>query len=90
MRVVCIRIVGNLKLKRKNKDTRLIILAEFSLNCSPRQQRQKSLLVFVKPTKILRWIIRKRTDTSEHSTWERVLSIESTRRMVKRVSKVYN
>jgi hypothetical protein len=53
MRVVSIRIVGNLKPKRKNKDTRLVILEEFSLNRPPRQQRQKCLLVFVKPTKIL-------------------------------------
>jgi hypothetical protein len=30
------------------------------------------------------------TDTGEHSTWERVLNIESTRGMVKRVSEVYN
>jgi hypothetical protein len=53
MTVVSIRIVGNLKPKIKNKDTRLVILEEFSLNRPPRQQRQKCLLVFVKPTKIL-------------------------------------
>jgi hypothetical protein len=29
-------------------------------------------------------------DTGEHSTRERVLNIESTERMVKRVSEVYN
>jgi hypothetical protein len=35
MRVVSIRIIGNLKLKRKKKDTRLVILEDFSLNRSP-------------------------------------------------------
>jgi hypothetical protein len=34
MRVVSIRTIGNLKLKRKKKDTRLVILEEFSLNRS--------------------------------------------------------
>jgi hypothetical protein len=48
------------------------------------------LLVFVKPTEILWWIIHKSTDTGEHSIRERVLNIESTERMVKRVSKVYD
>jgi hypothetical protein len=37
MRVVSIRIIGNLKLKRKKKDTRLVILEDFSLNRFPWQ-----------------------------------------------------
>jgi hypothetical protein len=53
MRVVSIRTIGNLKLKRKKKDTKFVILKEFSLNRSPWQRRQKCLLVFVKHTKIL-------------------------------------
>jgi hypothetical protein len=59
------------KIKSKLKyGTRLVILKSSLLTVSPRQWHQKCLLVFVKPTKILWWIICKRTDTGELFTRE--------------------
>jgi hypothetical protein len=52
--------------------TRLVILKSSLLTVSSRQWCQKCLLVFVKPTEILWWIIRKRTDTGEHFPKKRV------------------
>jgi hypothetical protein len=42
MRVVSIRAVGNLKLKRKKKDTRFVILEEFSLTVLPGNDARNS------------------------------------------------
>jgi hypothetical protein len=65
------RLEDRKKIKTKIKyGTRLVILKSSLLTVSPWQWRQKCLLMFVKPTEILWWIIRKRTDTSEHFTRE--------------------
>jgi hypothetical protein len=74
----------NIKSKLKY-GTILIILKSSLLTVSPRQRRQKCLLVFVKPTEILWWIIRKRTDTMSTSPEKRDLNIESTGRKVERM-----
>jgi hypothetical protein len=66
------------------------MLKRFDMADSKPIKTLMALLVFVKPTEILWWIIHKRTDTGEHSTRERVLNIELTGRMVKRVSEIYN
>jgi hypothetical protein len=59
------------KIKSKLKyGTRLVILKCSLLTVSPRQHHQKCLLIFVKPTETLWWIICKHTDTSEHFTLE--------------------
>jgi hypothetical protein len=59
------------KIKSKLKyGTRIVMLKSSLLTVSPRQRHHKCLLVFVKPTEKLWWIIRKRTDTGEHFTRE--------------------